>query len=311
MTADAAKVFETFAELNLAFDPARYKPAGGFKLDWEKVERHPSVRQRGPRKRLLGLALEAAGLTTSNASDHLRALARDAVREPAPIWTSLTLARVVLEGLVLSCYLLDPAISTELRMARAAALHITEAQNQIKAAKSFPAHVPPVDKHVGKALQLCTKAGAQVHQGHKGKFVGVSVDGHRAPMDINLTEATERYLPAGLPSTYRLTSGAAHSRPWMIASSATDGRKTDEGWAAEAATMMTAVMTVSFAMDAYVRHWSAYFGLNPDGDLAAIRRRQLWFLNRAVRHHERSSTRGEAPGSRDQMAVLVAKFLSD
>lgn len=310
IAADAAKVFEILSALNLSNDEADYEPAGVFKHETDALAAYPSVRQRGPRKRLLGMALEAAGLTSSNAQDHLRALAHDAARQPAPVWTPLTLARVVLEAMLLGCYLLDPSITLELRLARVAALDITEAEHQIKAAKTFPAPVPAVEKHLEKALQRCAKAGAQVHRNAKGKIVGVSVDGHRAPMDINLTEATTHYLRPGLPSTYRLTSGAAHSRPWMIASSGVDSRRTDSGWAAEAATMMTAVMTVTFAVEAFIKNWCAYFGLDPEPALRDLEKRQRWFLNRAVRHAHGQPDEPPAEG-RDFVSSLVGKHLSE
>lgn len=75
-------------------------------------------------------------------------------------------------------------------------------------------------------------------------------------------------MPKGAPSPYRLSSGAAHGRPWMLERSAT--KTADNQLVGEGSTTATAAFTVMFCMEAWAAAWGGYFGLDVSDHLAAI-----------------------------------------
>jgi hypothetical protein len=89
-----------------------------------------------------------------------------------------------------------------------------------------------------------------------------------APLRLNITAAATRLLPPGMPSPYRLGSGAAHSRPWFLERSVT--KLPDGVYTGEAATAETAAFTAMFCMNVWVTIWGAYFGVDVTESLAAM-----------------------------------------
>jgi hypothetical protein len=73
----------------------------------------------------------------------------------------------------------------------------------------------------------------------------------------------------GTPSPYRLSSGAAHGRPWMLERSVT--RPDDGQLVGEGSTAGTAALMVMLCMRAWVTAWGGYFNLDATGQLADMR----------------------------------------
>lgn len=89
----------------------------------------------------------------AHAIDHIRALANDMPRDPLPIWSPLTLCRAVQHSTVWMVHLLDPAISTDSRLCRLAALWIDDSQPARTSALTFGAeHAAGVDDYHGLKL---------------------------------------------------------------------------------------------------------------------------------------------------------------
>jgi hypothetical protein len=213
--------------------------------------------------------LSGVRMFLAHANDHIRSLANDMLRDPLPVWSPLTLCRGVQESTVWTCHLLDPAISTECRLCRVAALWLDDTQPARAAALTFGAeHGAEVDEyHTFKVAEL-EAGGFTVDTAASGRPVRVRLDDADAPLKLNLTDEVARLMPTGAPSPYRLGSGAAHGRPWMLERSAT--QTADGEFVGEGSTSATAALTVMLCMRAWVTAWGGYFGLDVTDQLAAI-----------------------------------------
>ncbi|MGW4974698.1 hypothetical protein [Streptomyces mirabilis] len=177
---------------------------------------------RSERRNLHGMLLDTANLTKDNAFDHVRALEHDILMQPPPVWSPLTLSRVVMEGVLFSEYLFDPTIPLNRRLARLAGMWRTDAtyvQKQAEAHGQEPAEAAQMLTYVEDALRKCQAT--EQHNKH-GKLIGYSFGSESAALDINITERAAKAMPNWLPAPYRLTSGAAHNRPaaprtWRVA----------------------------------------------------------------------------------------------
>ncbi|MFJ9714762.1 hypothetical protein ACIRPQ_02250 [Streptomyces sp. NPDC101213] len=235
---------------------------------------------RGERSSLHAMLMETADLTKDNAFDHVRALEHDILMQPPPVWSPLTLSRVVMEGVLFSEYLLDPAISLNKRFARVAGVWVTDAryaQKQGEANGATPDDAGGMLQYAEDALRRCQAA---ERFNDRGRLVGYSFDGESAPMDINITERANRVMPRWLPTPYRLTSGAAHNRPWMI------GRARDLSGnydlVGEAATVMAAVMVSLGSIETVVGLFGTYFGVDMSTTLEQMEEERVTFLYRSI-----------------------------
>lgn len=103
------------------------QPAGVLKEDLAATSvMSPDVRD--VRGRLLATGLDTVLLVQGHMVDHIRSLEQDLRRDPVPIWSTLTLARAVLESTALLCHLLDTSVSTEARLCRVAAQWLADTQ---------------------------------------------------------------------------------------------------------------------------------------------------------------------------------------
>ncbi len=228
----------------------------------------------GPRKEarlgLHRLLLDAGHLTWAHAVDHVRALEHDVLMRPPPVWSPLALARVTLEGLAFTHYLYDPSVPLERRLARAAGLVVTEAHNEVQAAKGFgPEEQAGAQARKKEAEQLVLAAGAVARLDRSKRVTGYAVDGESARLDHRIGEQTRLFLPSWAQASYPLLSGAAHGRPWMIARA-----RSGAGWEGEAATVMAAVMTVAGALESGIATRSGYLNLDVgavQAEMAAVR----------------------------------------
>ncbi|MFF4356917.1 hypothetical protein [Streptomyces sp. NPDC001604] len=251
-------------------------------LFWKEVAELDGLGEplRSERRRLHGLLIETANLTKDNALDHVRALEHDIVMQPPPVWSPLTLSRVVLEGVLFSEYLIDPTIPLNRRLARLAGMWRTDATYALKQAEAHgqePAEAGQMLAYVEDALQKCQ---AVERHDRRGKVSGYSFGSESAALDINITERATKVMPDWLPAPYRLTSGASHNRPWMI------GRAKDlaggDGLAGEAATVMAAVMTVLGSIEVVIGAFGEYFGVDVSEELEQMEEERVAFLYRAI-----------------------------
>lgn len=245
-----------------------YRPAGPFKMDLDAINAAPPDRQE-VQGRIHATMIEGAHLALLNAEDHVLALEGDVVRDPAPIWSPLTLCRAVLEATVVTCHLLDPSITITARLARIAALWLDDSSLAERSARTFGS-VPAegVQKYGQFKLSELATGGFSVERDAKNRPVRIRFGDATAPLGLNITDEATKLLPAGMPSPYRLGSGAAHSRPWLLEMSVT---KTSDGdRVGETATAETAAFTAMFCMRAYVAAWGAYFGLQVNESVDAI-----------------------------------------
>ena len=244
-------------------------PSGAFKRDLDAIADAPED-ARQVRARLHGTLVSTVGVFLAHAVDHIRALANDMLRDPLAIWSPLTLCRAVQESTVWMVYLLDPAISTDTRLCRLGALWIDDSQPARTSAMTFGAeHAAGVDEYHGFKLAELQVGGFAIEIGRDQRPARVRLGDAVAPLKLNLTDEVTRLMPDGAPSPYRLSSGAAHGRPWMLERSVT---RTDDGQlVGEGSTAGMAALTVMLCMRAWVTAWGGYFNLDVTGQLADMR----------------------------------------
>jgi hypothetical protein len=244
-------------------------PSGAFKRDLDAIADAPEDARR-VRDRLHSTLVSVVEMFLAHAIDHIRALANDMLRDPLPIWSPLTLCRAVQESTVWMVHLLDPAISTDTRLCRLAALWIDDSQPARTSAMTFGAeHAAGVDEYHGFKLAELEVGGFAIENGRDQRPARVRLGDAVAPLKLNLTDEVTRLMPDGAPSPYRLSSGAAHGRPWMLERSVT---RTDDGQLmGEGSTAGTAALTVMLCMSAWVTAWGGYFNLDVTGQLTDMR----------------------------------------
>ncbi|MFF7763144.1 hypothetical protein [Streptomyces griseorubiginosus] len=232
------------------------------------------------RHKLHDMLIDTADLTTDNALDHVRALEHDLVMQPPPVWSPLTLSRVVMEGVLFSEYLLDSTIPLNRRLARLAGIWRTDATYALKQAEAYgqePAEAGQMLAYVEDCLQKCQ---AVERHDRRGKINGYSFGSESAALDLNITERATAVMPNWLPAPYRLTSGVSHNRPWMI------GRARDlaggNGLAGEAATVMAAVMVALGSIEVTVNAFGKYFGVDVSEEQQHMEDERTAFLYRAI-----------------------------
>ncbi|WP_327072075.1 hypothetical protein OG196_00010 [Kitasatospora purpeofusca] len=225
------------------------------------------------------LILDGGHLTWAHAIDHVRALEHDLRMQPPPVWSPLTLTRVVLEGAAFTRYLYDPAIPLAQRLARCAGMCVTEALNEAKASHAFgPEEQQGAQQRQREAKQLLDDADAVERRDRNGRnVIGYSIDGEYAPLDHKIGPQIKAFMPEWSADAYPLLSGAAHGRPWMIARA----RKPD-GWGGEAATVMAAIMVVMGAIEAGITVWGGYVGANVDKTLDQMEAARLDFFRSSL-----------------------------
>jgi hypothetical protein len=222
--------------------PEPYGPSGAFKRDLDAIADAPEDARR-VRDRLHGTLVSVVETFLAHAVDHIRALANDMLRDPLPIWSPLTLCRAVQESTVWMVHLLDPAISTDTRLCRLAALWIDDSQPARTSAMTFGAeYAAGVDEYHGFKLAELEAGGFAIENGRDQRPARIRLGDAVAQLKLNLTDEVTRLMPDGAPSPYRLSSGAAHGRPWMLERSVT---RTDDGQlVGEGSTAGTAALTV-------------------------------------------------------------------
>lgn len=250
--------------------PEDASPGSPFLRDIEWIDSHDEqlAINRGA---LYGMVIGVVPVIWDNVIDHLRALEHGVLMDPPPVWSPLTLSRVMLEGALLVHYLMDPSISPAVRLARGAGVWMTDARHALNSRSEYAEDEgAEARQHVAYVADCLDRAGVVVVADDRGRPRRFEVDGERAAPDINITAEAGRALPPWCPpAAYRLTSGAAHSRPWLIER----GRSTEsggDGFGGEAATVMAALLTAMGSLDAGMRAAGGYFGIDMTDHLAEL-----------------------------------------
>lgn len=234
------------------------------------------------RRSLLAMLVGVANDPWQNALDLVRAIANDMMRTPPPVWSSLTLARAVMEACLLTHYLLDDSISVSKRLARLAGVWHTDAEYQRKTAAAWHKDVPADVMMSGYARAALAECQITEKINKHGAVCGFIVGSESAPLDMNITEQAAKALPDWMPEPYRLASGAAHSRPWVIARGTALAEGTGQPFVGEAATLATALMVVVGSLMAAHRAWNSYFALGRDHVAEQLHQRMVSYLHAAM-----------------------------
>lgn len=209
----------------------------------------------------------AAQLAWKNGLDHLAAVAADLQRDPFPVWSSTTLVRAALEAEATFIYLLVPKSEVYLRLARIAGLELTDAEHRIKLAKDLgPEFETAAQKRREKLLKIYRQAGIETVPGRKPSIIaGMRVERAQAPMDISFTDEVRKFWPTELPGPYRMLSGAAHSRNWVLGS-------WDE-FKATGATALHVMQTAGQIVETWLERWEEYAEVSTSEEREQVRKR--------------------------------------
>lgn len=208
-----------------------------------------------------------------------------------PAWT---ISRAILEPILLTCWLTDPAVTSDMRIARAASLlpgMIQGTMNQL--AKFGEKHADELEgKRVVRAeivtyykrndfdIQWATNSRGNP----KDEISGVIYRGCRATINKNITQLAQQYLPDDA-YIYGLLSGAAHGQAWLLNGL---GEDVDEA----IRSIMAPLMPIS---DAYTMALCGYLGIVPD-----------WYMNRRQHRLMALMRRGSAVQTVDRSSEQTA-----
>jgi hypothetical protein len=209
------------------------------------------------RSRLIGLGLSGANVTWASADDHLRSLEGDLRRWPAPVWSTMTLARAIQESAVFVCYVAEPEISVHERLVRIAATWLQDVDYLAKAAPAWHPgrQAAQQDRQFRIDELLC--GGFMLNSATAPTTVGL--DGASAPVKLNVTARAKLLLSPEAPEAYRLASGAVHARPWFLSGNAIEQ---DGAWSTSWATVVSAVVIAARAVRSGVQSLCGYLGLD-------------------------------------------------
>ena len=134
----------------------------------------------------------------------------------------MTLARSVLEAVVQFCHLTDSDLDADSRLIRGAAVLLDSALQEETAVREMrPSVLPTGTVEIVTSMRSNTEAwitaaGIEIRTVGKGKRVVLSwPQGSSVNLGVNVTDQLPKYIP-GAESAYRVGSGAAHGRKWML-----------------------------------------------------------------------------------------------
>ncbi|WP_182263106.1 hypothetical protein [Rhodococcus sp. UFZ-B548] len=132
----------------------------------------------------------------------------------------MSLVRSVHEALLEACWLTDPAIGSDQRIARAAAACLASVQGNLSPLNQLPntgIRVAEVQESVEGMHALLKQFGFDLRYDKAGALVTAVIYGEgRAALKINVTELNGLYMP-GSEHMWSLGSGGTHSRHWFTA----------------------------------------------------------------------------------------------
>lgn len=214
------------------------------------------------RSKLVSTAISGVIAAFAALQDGLAAIEHDVTRDPPPVWSTLVLARAFTESVIMICYLIDPEVDADTRLARVAGALLTDDDNANAFARSFDPQVP-----AGREWTIAEMRRGGIQIEGKPKRYRVTVGSITISGDYVITEQAKRLLPPGAPEPYRLFSGPGHARPWGLERTA---MKVESRYVGEAASLGAALLIVLYALGAWVKAWTGYFGLDGSGALSQI-----------------------------------------
>lgn len=134
---------------------------------------------------------------------------------PVPM---MSLVRSIHEALLEACWLSDPEVSCETRLARIASVTLASIAGNVAPLGQLPggaAELPRVVGALKDAQALLQRIGFQLryNKSHTSVTSVAYEEGH-APIKLNITDLNEIYMP-GTEHTWTLGSGGTHSRRWF------------------------------------------------------------------------------------------------
>ena len=137
---------------------------------------------------------------------------------PVPM---MALVRSVHEALLEVCWSVDPRLTSEQRLARAAAVTLAGAQGNLSPLTDMPNAPPTQVALVNEAVQgmqsYLERYGYTLRYSKSGSIAtSVTYGSSLAPLIINTTDASRKYMP-GSHHMWPIGSGATHSRNWFTA----------------------------------------------------------------------------------------------
>lgn len=239
----------------------------GRRQDIAAIKANAQGQQRAARLRLYEMGCEAARLAQNSALDHLRSLPADLAREPGPTLSHLTLVRVALEAGGMFGYVTERGVDVKLLLARIAGIKIADNTTALTFAESHgdrPDLVAGQQVAVDSFAALLAQAGVTHKLNKWGKVIETELDGHKTKGDISIGKAAVDFLGTGGPDPYKLLSGGAHSRPWLLG--------TNETTLPQAGSVIYALSITMELLLSWLERWAAYTG--SDAATAARRVRQ-------------------------------------
>jgi hypothetical protein len=244
----------------LAVLPADLDEGSGapFFRDMAAIRRLPQPAQ-DVRSRLIGLGMSGATVSWASADDHLRALEADLRRQPAPVWSMMTLARAIQESAVFVCYVAEPEIGVHERLTRIAATWLQDVDYLTKAAPEWHPGRQSARQDRQFRIDELVRAGFILNSATAPTTV--SLDGASTPVNLNVTARAKLLMPPDAPEPYRLASGAVHARPWFLSGNAIEQ---DGEWSTSWATVVSAVVIAAHSARGGVQSLCSYLGLDDD-----------------------------------------------
>ncbi|WP_458683739.1 hypothetical protein [Prescottella equi] len=177
-----------------------------------------------PQKKLLAGVFDSALYEVAEllrvAEEHSIALeillGNDANLLPIPM---MSLVRSIQEALLEVCWVVDPGLAPELRLARCAAMLLRTVQGNAGPLRQLPngsTELLEVFEATNKAHDLFSNLGFTLNYDNAHTFVtSVSYKGSRkAALKVNIADAASKYM-RGSEHLWTLGSGATHSRNWF------------------------------------------------------------------------------------------------
>lgn len=168
---------------------------------------------------LLGFAANDVATLLRAADEQVRAIEVVLNADEMLPLPAMTLARAVHEAVVYVCWLTDAALTPAERVARAAAIALATAQGGHEVLPVIPSDTAEEAARVREGFtglqKLVERWGVTVTRPKESEYASsVTYAGHKVPLKINATAASERYTP-GTHYLWVTGSGATHARGWF------------------------------------------------------------------------------------------------
>lgn len=192
-------------------------------------------------------------------------------RHPLP---AMTCARALHESALMACWLSDPTISTEERLARSSAQFLSGVQGGLPVLDKFTgdirdeAEIEQVRQKREGAIEFLQGMGMEIRiRESTGQALNVQYGGYVANVVPKVTELSARYTPEA-HHMWSINSGAAHSNSWMI-------RGLYGQWATVLSSLLLPILDVS---DALVDNLFGYVGMGTEEPKKLTHQRRMALL---------------------------------